>query len=224
MPMPWSRTITATFSPTISAPTSTGSPLPEYLIALSIRFTRALRTWRWSHEISTSGGARRDADRNAGGVGRGLDVVDGLGDEHLDRERFPHRRFLRLDQARGRAGRRRWSRGGRTRARRVRRAVAPRPTSSVAAIVSASSASAPIGVFSSWLTFATKSRRTLSTRRASEMSRVNATAPMTSPPAFNGNVLQVHHLARRSVELDLAFGDAAVRARVASSRRAHLRR
>ena len=44
--------------------------------------------------------------------------------------------------------------------------------SSVAAMVSASSPSAPIGVFSSWLTLATKSRRTLSTRRDSEMSRV----------------------------------------------------
>ena len=59
--------------------------------------------------------------------------------------------------------------------------------SSVAAIVSASRPSAPIGVFSSWLTLATKSRRTLSTRRASDTSRVNATAPTTSPSRRSGN-------------------------------------
>ena len=56
-----------------------------------------------------------------------------------------------------------------------------------AAMVSASSPSAPIGVFNSWLTLATKSRRTLSTRRASDTSRVNATAPTTSPSRRSGN-------------------------------------
>ena len=55
-----------------------------------------------------------------------------------------------------------------------------------AAMVSARSASAPIGVFSSWLTLATKSRRTLSLRRVSETSRMNTTAPRIIPLAMSG--------------------------------------
>ena len=43
--------------------------------------------------------------------------------------------------------------------------------------VSASSPSAPIGVFSSWLTFATKSRRTSSRRRRSETSSMHGDHP-----------------------------------------------
>ena len=49
-----------------------------------------------------------------------------------------------------------------------------------AAIVSASTSSAPIGVLSSWLTLATKSRRTLSTRWTSDTSYTNTAAPTIS--------------------------------------------
>ena len=54
------------------------------------------------------------------------------------------------------------------------------PRSSSSAIVSASSASAPTGVFNSWLMLATKSVRTASTRRRSLTSSIVATAP---PPS-----------------------------------------
>ncbi len=49
--------------------------------------------------------------------------------------------------------------------------------SSSATNVSASTSSAPIGVLSSWLTLATKSRRTLSIRWISDTSATNAAAP-----------------------------------------------
>ena len=49
--------------------------------------------------------------------------------------------------------------------------------SSSAARVSASTSSAPIGVLSSWLTLATKSRRTLSIRCTSDTSATNAATP-----------------------------------------------
>ena len=54
------------------------------------------------------------------------------------------------------------------------------PTS---ANVSLSSWRAPIGVLSSWLTFATKSRRTSEIRRASETSRTNTAAPIDVSPS-----------------------------------------
>ena len=77
--------------------------------------------------------------------------------------------------------------------------------SSVAAIVSASRPSAPIGVFNSWLTLATKSRRTLSTRRrlrdvAGERDRAHDLAV-----AAQRERAQLEHLARRAVELELAL-------------------
>ena len=52
-------------------------------------------------------------------------------------------------------------------------------------IVSASSPSAPIGVFSSWLMLATKSRRTVSTRRSSVRRRTFADGPV--PPGARGS-------------------------------------
>ena len=52
-------------------------------------------------------------------------------------------------------------------------------SSAASSIVSASSASAPTGVFSSWLTLATKSRRTSSTRCRSVWSSAST---RTSPP------------------------------------------
>ena len=49
--------------------------------------------------------------------------------------------------------------------------------------VSASSPSAPIGVLSSWLTLATKSRRISSSRRRSEMSSISAITPRGRRPS-----------------------------------------
>ncbi len=77
--------------------------------------------------------------------------------------------------------------------------------SSPAAIVSASSDNAPIGVLSSWLTLATKSRRTLSTRRSSETSRTNATAPITRLRRHRGAVRTRSDLAGWTEQLELAL-------------------
>ena len=61
---------------------------------------------------------------------------------------------------------------------------------SVSAIsVSASSPSAPMGVFSSWLTLATKSRRTSSSRRRSDMSSMTARTPSVRLPSSMSWVL-----------------------------------
>ena len=65
-----------------------------------------------------------------------------------------------------------------------------------------------MGVFSSWLTFATKSRRTLSTRaRLRDVVRERDGADHLTGRVQRERA-QVQHLARRTVELDLAFGDA----------------
>ena len=147
------------------APTSTGSPGSEYLIALSSRFVSALRTWRRSQrDLDVRRPGRRPAIGTPAVVGGGLHVLD---------------RFASTSSATGtgsRVGascasmRLRSSRSSTIRASRsaladdpLRRAAASRRRRRSAAIVSASSPSAPIGVFSSWLTLATKSRRTLST-------------------------------------------------------------
>ena len=74
-----------------------------------------------------------------------------------------------------------------------------------AAIVSASTASAPIGVRSSWLTLATKSRRMLSIRRASVTSRTNATAPLGDPSSRQRKRAQVQRLLRRAEQDELAL-------------------
>ena len=58
------------------------------------------------------------------------------------------------------------------------------------ASVSASTSSAPIGVFSSWLTLATKSRRTLSIRWMSDTSDTNAAAPSGDSAAPSGTALR----------------------------------
>ena len=75
-----------------------------------------------------------------------------------------------------------------------------------AAIVSASTASAPIGVRSSWLTLATKSRRMLSIRRASVTSRTNATAPLGAPSCGSGNARRCSVWRGRPEENQLALG------------------
>ncbi len=91
--------------------------------------------------------------------------------------------------------------------------------SSPTAIVSASSDNAPIGVLSSWLTLATKSRRTLSTRRSSETSRTNATAPITRLRRHRGARAHQEHLARWTEQLELPLGTLAPQRRC--EQRAH---
>ena len=76
-------------------------------------------------------------------------------------------------------------------------------TSSHRRNVSASSPSAPIGVLSSWLTLATKSRRTLSTRRSSVTSWTNAAAPSSVAGRATGPRARSQHLARRAEQREL---------------------
>ena len=143
-------------------------------------------------------------------------LLDRVVDEHRDRHRRTARRFLRLDQAEveqvvddarepvGLATTR--SASGRATA-----------GSSVAAIVSASSPSAPIGVLSSWLTLATKSRRTLSTRRASETSRDERDHAHGSLGVADGHGRSCSTCPGRAEELQLALAGLTQRARARSS-------
>ncbi len=57
------------------------------------------------------------------------------------------------------------------------------------AMVSATRLSAPTGVFSSWLMLATKSRRTASRWRRSEMSSMTAKVPIGRLPSSRGRVV-----------------------------------
>ena len=76
--------------------------------------------------------------------------------------------------------------------------------------VSASRPSAPIGVFSSWLTFAMKSRRISSRRRRSETSSIIASTPSGRRPSSMSGGADREGAPRRSVEVDGALGAAAV--------------
>ena len=84
------------------------------------------------------------------------------------------------------------------------------------ATASASSASAPTGVFSSWLTLATKSRRTASTRRASVRSSTRARARRRE---LSGATRARHRAAPRprgwARQLEVGLADLAVAAHLA---------
>ena len=72
--------------------------------------------------------------------------------------------------------------------------------------------SAPIGVFSSWLTLATKSRRTLSTRRNSVMSRDERGRADGDAVAVQRHAAQQQGLAGRAEQQQLALlGDTRTR-------------
>ena len=183
--MPWSRTEMATENPSTWAENSTLPPSSEYLTALSRRLKRALVTWRRSQatRMSPAGSvismgvpaaSAVDAIRSeASAISRSTAISSRSGDSwasRIDRSsRSSTVRSRRSDS---------WS----TRPAR-RRSIS---ASSSPDMVSASSPRAPIGVFSSWLTLATKSRRMFSIRRASDTSRRKATPPMGRAPSSRG--------------------------------------
>ena len=96
--MPWSRTTNATRSSTMHAPISTGSSGPEYLIALSSRFTSALRIWRGSQKISRSGGS---GPTSSGTEPASAAACTTSTDSEMSSRTGigPRRRLLRLDRA-----------------------------------------------------------------------------------------------------------------------------
>ena len=121
-----------------------------------------------------------DGDVELLGAGGGAGAVDGLG-QHAGRPApAPARAAARRPAAgTGRSARGPAGRAGRPRAamRAAKRCTAS-GSSAAPSIASASSDSAPTGVFSSWPTLATKSRRTASMRRASvTSSSTRATGP-----------------------------------------------
>src|ERR1700760_1487405 len=98
-------------------------------------------------------------------------------------------------------------------------------SSAASSIVSASRASAPTGVLSSWLVLATKSRLTSSTRRLSVWSSAStSTTPPPPPPAAPPQGGHPDREARRPAaepghrDLELAFPDLAVPAHLAGQR------
>ena len=74
--------------------------------------------------------------------------------------------------------------------------------------VSARRPSAPMGVFSSWLTLAMKSRRISSRRRRSETSSIIASTPSWRRPSSMSDARTLQRAPRRAVEVDGALGAA----------------
>ena len=142
--------------------------------------------------------ARASRSRCSAALGELGDTVERPADDvgHLhrlaDRARLPPR------SATAPSGRRSCGSPGRPRRASGARCGAPSPGSVSSTSVSASTDSAPIGVFSSCEMLATKSVRTWSMRRRSEMSSTNTTLP-PSGERLRGHV--EHHL-RWTVELD----------------------
>ena len=145
----------------------------------------ALTSWPGSHITWSSPGDRLGVQRDALREGEGSEPLDRLLHEDVDRGGLvvgASWASMRLRSRRSSTMRPRRS-DSRTSCSARRRTTS---TSSAEAIVSARSPNAPSGVFSSWLTLATKSRRMLSTRRVSVTSWMSATAPRTSSPARSG--------------------------------------
>ena len=183
--MPWSRTEMATENPSTWAENSTLPPSSEYFTALSSRLNRALVTWRRSQatrmspagSVSSMGVPAASAVLAIRSVASAMSMSTAMssrsGDSWASRiERSSRSTTVRSSRSDS------WS----TRPAR-RRSIS---ASSSPAIVSASSPRAPIGVLSSWLTLATKSRRMFSIRRASETSRRKAAPPIGRAPSSSG--------------------------------------
>ena len=179
-------------------------PGSEYFTALSRRLAIALTSWRRSHATTrTSAAAGCDLDPDARGRGRGPHPIDRVLEARPHRHRARAGALLRLDQAQVEQVVDDAARGDRLPSPAAPRAVAARPGRSPTGSVSASTSSAPIGVFSSWLTFATKSRRTLSTRWISETSWTNTAAPSAASCPTSGIARSWSTTRRRAEQLQL---------------------
>ncbi len=179
-------------------------PCSVYFTALSSRFESALTTWRRSHEqhgvgtvlhvelrdpaISAAGRKRSTASSTSARIGMRSRVGASWVSIRLRSSRSSTMRPSRSASFTIRSASGRVTAG-----------------SDSAAIVSASSSIAPIGVLSSWLTLATKSRRTLSMRLISEMSSTNTAAPPRARRRA-GPTRRCSNDPRRAEELQVALG------------------
>ena len=211
MPMPWSRTVELDLARRrcAAATSHRASPASEYFTALSSRlYTRRHELAAVAQHRRAASAARVDLDRRcraarprAGSARRPRPRPGATATG--SRERAPRR----LDAATARAGRRWCGRPGtprdacRSASRRGDRRGRPRRAS-----VSASRPSAPTGVFSSWLMLATKSRRTVSSRRRSDTSSTTTSTP--DGPVLVGQRHGPHaeDPAGRAEQVELALG------------------
>ena len=177
-------------------------PSGEYFTALSSRLNTADTSWRRS-PIDPTSGETSTRDLDAGVVRRGGDAALPPRPRPTAPRSRRTRRRRRTRCGSARAGRRRCCPAGRPR-RSCARRVVPRPRCRARRGSSRRAGpSAPIGVFSSWLMLATKSRRTVSVRVWSD--RSSTIARRRRPPLAAERLSRDDEgLRRRAEQLDLA--------------------
>jgi hypothetical protein len=157
-----------------------------------------------AHDGDRGGGLVQD-DLDAALVGRGPDPLDGVGHDQVDQHRFARRGLLGLDAERSsRSSMMRLTRKASLWMRPARRWATS--ASGSATSVSASRPSAPMGVLSSWLTLATKSRRISSSRRRSETSSMSAMTPERAAAVVDLAGPHLQGAPGRPVEVEGALG------------------
>ena len=181
MPTPLSATVSSNRPVEVDAATTTSEPGGEYFTALSNRLNTAETSWRRSPCTTSSGSTSTETSTSAfsAAVEMRATASPTIEIAWTSPNSASSPNSIRDSSSRS-------STVHEARSASVIIRSASRDTTSLSGssrIVSASSPSAPIGVLSSWLMFATKSRRTVSVRRCRDRSSTSTSAPLVEPPS-----------------------------------------